>query len=270
MDSKDYKYIILLLIIAIIGVFTFYYGTEDSQIVSYIGFAGTISSLILSVVAMIYTFYQSTTSANHTQKLSETSDTFIQTIQEFKETQHQLAETKNQLAVTVDSMQYIGQQVATMDYKLDIFTQKLVNPIPESAATSSESPSNSKETLERILSMSSILGILALVICVYQVEKFKNKKFREILEEVNSHSSYEMNIEYSYGFLVGLNCNGLFHVPFIGEVFKVEIPNIEEFKEVLSNAITAIMARKENIDYIIIIYEAIVKCYGYDIGLLKK
>ncbi|MEH7021020.1 hypothetical protein [Priestia megaterium] len=74
---KDMTYWIIILILFMVGSFTVYYGS-DKDMVSHIGFGGTIVSILLAVIAIIYSFYQSSTYESTTYKL----DTSAQKIEE--------------------------------------------------------------------------------------------------------------------------------------------------------------------------------------------
>ncbi|QXE01743.1 hypothetical protein [Terribacillus sp. DMT04] len=55
-EKKDMGYWIVILVLIMVGQFTFFYG-DKNDIVSHIGFGGTIVSILLAVVAIIYSFY---------------------------------------------------------------------------------------------------------------------------------------------------------------------------------------------------------------------
>ncbi|WP_281659445.1 hypothetical protein [Halobacillus sp. Cin3] len=67
-DKKDMTYWIIILVLFSIGAFTVYYGS-DKDVISHIGFGGTIVSILLALIAIIYSFYQSNTYENATHKL---------------------------------------------------------------------------------------------------------------------------------------------------------------------------------------------------------
>lgn len=68
-DKKDFWYSITILVLIISGLTAFYFGGEGSNMVSHVGFAGTIVSILLAVIAIIYSFYQSSTYESATYKL---------------------------------------------------------------------------------------------------------------------------------------------------------------------------------------------------------
>ncbi|PFG03037.1 hypothetical protein [Bacillus sp. es.036] len=68
-NKRDFWYTFSILVLVITGLTAFYFGGEGSNMVSHVGFAGTIVSILLAVIAIIYSFYQSSTYENATHKL---------------------------------------------------------------------------------------------------------------------------------------------------------------------------------------------------------
>lgn len=86
---KDMTYWIIILILFMVGSFTVYYGS-DKNMVSHIGFGGTIVSILLAVIAIIYSFYQSSTYESTTYKL----DTSAKQIEEATQQLSNVSEIK--------------------------------------------------------------------------------------------------------------------------------------------------------------------------------
>lgn len=72
-EKKDLAYWIIILILFIIGSFTVYYGSIE-DVATHIGFAGTIVSILLAFIAIIYSFYQSSTYENVNHKLDTSAN----------------------------------------------------------------------------------------------------------------------------------------------------------------------------------------------------
>ncbi|RKP47856.1 hypothetical protein D7Z26_21820 [Cohnella endophytica] len=217
LKEKDYAYIIVFLILLLVGIFTFYYGSDKNQIVSYLGFAGTITSLILSVVALIYTFYQSTTSITQAQKITEASEKLNQAIGGFHEVQNQISssvesmkhvsyqvsEMQNQISASVDSIVQVSNQVSEMDTKVS----QVVSGISKAESpTSTDIDSVTFNDIVEILQRNSINGLLTLLLGIYQSRSPK-KEFTlgKIIEELNTKYELKLSSDYSYGFLIGFN-----------------------------------------------------------------
>ncbi|PFJ00314.1 hypothetical protein [Priestia megaterium] len=104
--KKDMTYWIIILILFIVGSFTFYYGSNKSM-VSHIGFGGTIVSILLAVIAIIYSFYQSSTYESTTYKL----DTSAQKIEEATTQLSDVSEIKVVLESFKDEVKEINESI---------------------------------------------------------------------------------------------------------------------------------------------------------------
>jgi hypothetical protein len=257
LGARDYKYIIGYFILIIVGIFTFYYGTKENEIVSYLGFAGTVSSLILSVVALIYTFFQSTSTINHSKKLSKTSNKFTKAVEELRETQEQLS-------VSVETVMALGMQVATVDYKMDYVTQILEKPANYKSSSTSVPLNDGTDNLSEILLSTSSFGLLSLVICFYQSQNPLPKDLKTIIEE-----AFESNnsSDYCYGYLIAFEATKLIEIEYLNNGFKPVFSDPELMFSSLKIAME-FKINKEHGDYLKGKYFSIVKYYGFDLNFI--
>lgn len=70
--KKDLGYWILILVLAIITILTWRLG-DNPDVIGYLGFGGTIASILLAVVALIYSFFQTAASGNTTAILEDSA-----------------------------------------------------------------------------------------------------------------------------------------------------------------------------------------------------
>lgn len=71
-ERKDLIYWIIILVLAIITIFTVKLG-DNPDVIGYLGFGGTIVSILLAVVALIYSFIQTAASGNTTAILEDSA-----------------------------------------------------------------------------------------------------------------------------------------------------------------------------------------------------
>lgn len=71
-EKKDLLYWLIIICLGTISIFTFKY-REASEVIDHWGFAGTIISIILAVLAIIYTYYQSATTVDSTKRLERST-----------------------------------------------------------------------------------------------------------------------------------------------------------------------------------------------------
>lgn len=72
-DERDYQWLIVCLVIAFIFIFVIFFGRKGRGITDYFGFAGTLLSIVLSVLAIIWTYYTSSSSSTQTEMLIDAS-----------------------------------------------------------------------------------------------------------------------------------------------------------------------------------------------------
>lgn len=70
--KKDLLYWLIIICLGAISVFSFKYRKAD-EMIDHWGFAGTIVSIILAVLAIIYTYYQSATTVDSTKRLEKSA-----------------------------------------------------------------------------------------------------------------------------------------------------------------------------------------------------
>lgn len=71
-EKKDLLYWLIIISLGSISIFSFKYKTAD-EVIDHWGFAGTIVSIILAVLAIIYTYYQSATTVDSTKRLERST-----------------------------------------------------------------------------------------------------------------------------------------------------------------------------------------------------
>ncbi|MYL71760.1 hypothetical protein GLW00_12910 [Halobacillus litoralis] len=128
------KYGVGIAALFVINAFTFNLA-DDDKIVNYIGFAGTITSILLAVVAIIYSFFQSQGFANTQSKLDDSAD--------------KIENITNELKDVTDYKDFINQ----IDTRLNTFDKQL-NTFEE---LHPKFDSMREEIYERIDSLTRIL-----------------------------------------------------------------------------------------------------------------
>jgi len=72
-EVKDLLYWLLISCLGAISLFTYQY-RGNNEVITHWGFAGTIISIILAVLAIIYTYFQSATTVDSTKRLEESAN----------------------------------------------------------------------------------------------------------------------------------------------------------------------------------------------------
>ncbi|UYG96739.1 hypothetical protein [Cytobacillus firmus] len=112
-SKRDFFYIVGFLVIAIIFIVSGRL-SDNTSVVDYVGFAGTIVSILLAVIAIIYSFYQSSTYENSTQKLEITAKKIEQITNELSE----VAEISGNIKYLKDTVDKINNIVVKIEANL--------------------------------------------------------------------------------------------------------------------------------------------------------
>ncbi|WP_148629488.1 hypothetical protein [Bacillus sp. E214] len=112
-NKRDFFYIVGFLIIAIIFIISENF-SDNKNIVDYVGFSGTIISILLAVIAIIYSFYQNSTYINSTQKLDITAEK----IEEITRKLSEVAEVSGNITYLKDMVDKINSIVTNIETNL--------------------------------------------------------------------------------------------------------------------------------------------------------
>ncbi|MCF7620923.1 MULTISPECIES: hypothetical protein [Bacillaceae] len=164
-NKRDFFYIVGFLVIAIIFIISGRL-SDNTNVVDYVGFAGTIVSILLAVIAIIYSFYQSSTYENSTQKLDITASKIEQITNELSEVAHISGNIKS-LKETVDTINNIVKNIEENLYD-DI------NKKPEETTFNKHNLSNEDKNIEGFHhnkqffeSVANNLTVLASIVVVW-------------------------------------------------------------------------------------------------------
>ncbi|CAD5270301.1 MULTISPECIES: hypothetical protein [Halomonadaceae] len=163
------NYIILILII-IIGIMLTIFSYGEIKLYENISFAATLSSLLLSVVAIIYTLQTSGSLASTLKKIQKTSNIL-------KTTSRKIEQSNIKLGKKVDQ---IPQELASVKEKLDS-SHKLLENLPLTTADDSDQNNNSTyEIPERAIntyveySSNELLDLLMIYTYIHEDKKTTN------------------------------------------------------------------------------------------------
>lgn len=247
LDKKDYNYIIVILVIVLIATIVQAF-TNSGKIVAYASFAGTLLSIVLSVLAIFYAYSQTAASAAQSQKLTETADTLkglmpgiSSASKQMTDSTQQISSASNQMTDATEGISAASKQVTdATDRMMKISSQledsqaKLKQAIEDSirhhlgdfnrqlteAFKAAEQPKTNahipsqkltKATMKEILQACSPLGLIALYWAVAYKEKGDDQSnIDEALSQlVDCVKDGAKGKPYMNGFLSGLHFSGL-------------------------------------------------------------
>ena len=206
--TKEYNYVLwsIIVILAIMLVNLFAQQTCNNEIfVNQVSFASTISSIILSVIAIIMTVVSNDSISSLLHKVRDLHDNIKDIPSDIKKTSNDLNNSVEQLNSLEDKLNKIPEKleqtqetinhsieklicilddvkikVEGIDQKTDRFKEKLLS-FPEVEKTDSVTPGFSKEFIESFIERLPLLPIVTIYICASASKKNKLIELHELL-----------------------------------------------------------------------------------------
>lgn len=259
-----------LLIIELVTYILTGVGEVSRVILDQISFASTISSILLSVIAIIYSIVSGSNGANLYVKTEEVSKQIGETLSDLRDLsttveklekipddiEKHLRELKEQMQrmeeISKQTSQQLNQEVTP---KIDRLLSKevggLVNGGDSSGARDLKDPSKERETIFRhYISQSSFYGGLVLLGCCYAGKKKGKIDLKEMTSKILGEESISI-LWYLLGYAIASSALGILDVEFEMEKMELqvkEVYNVEGFdleKELL-NFLNEIIDDKES------------------------
>ncbi|TDD75146.1 hypothetical protein [Flavobacterium caseinilyticum] len=190
-----FLYIIGILIMIIICLFTFNFG-DQIELVAYISFALTITSLFLALISIIYAFYSNMSLSQTLSQLNSASNKVDESSNKLTESTIKLNQQIENIPVLLKSLE--GKVDNTHKLVSDVYNKEI---IPKDASTTVIS----KEIFDKFYKFSSPSGLLALYATYLS---FKTKK-KFSLSELE-YSTSLIKKDYTNGFLVACSSFSFF------------------------------------------------------------
>jgi len=131
-EKKDLAYWVIILAGTNILAFTGRLA-HDTTLLNYVSFAGTVTSIILAVVAIIYSYYQSSTFENTTSKLENSADVINDVTEELRA--FNIETLTNDVKTTIDTVDNkliaLNETIHNIEYSFSQVTSSLENQVHE-------------------------------------------------------------------------------------------------------------------------------------------
>ena len=239
-------YISGLCIFIVLELVTYICVNNDNatEIVSYISFASTISSLFLSVVAIIYAIVSNNKGEAQYQKIDRASDRISNSVDKFSVLSENLSGNINSILAKLDEIKNISNETKNA---ISNASQPNPNVLKGSIKIS--------ELFENYIKYGSYSGNLALLACCYSYEK--NKPF-------NTVDVFGTNASYSYGYIIASSVSGIISTHAYNDFVTVNGINLSNMKDLLKKQIDEYirLSATENTEYNVNVYESIKRFFG--------
>lgn len=239
-------YISGLCIFIVLELVTYICVNNDNatEIVSYISFASTISSLFLSVVAIIYAIVSNNKGEAQYQKIDRASDRISNSVDKFSELSEGLSGNINSILAKLDEIKIISNE-----------TKNAISNASQPNPNVLKGSINISELFENYIKYGSYSGNLALLACCYSYEK--NKPF-------NTVDAFGTNSSYSYGYIIASSVFGIISTHAYNDFVTVNGINFNNMKDLLKKQIDEYisLSAPENKEYNVTVYENIKRFFG--------
>lgn len=194
-ERIHFAYILAIMLAAIIILVTVHWGGV-SDLVSYISFALTLSSLILALIAIVYSFVSNGNLLRTLGSLDNVANSLSVSTDSLKSTTDELAQEVERIPPSFQKIS--GQINETQEILKNI---ESVSLSASAGSMANQSPEDQTEIVstESFLANCSLLGIL-IIHALYLAEKHK---IPFDLEDFSKQTG--VNFDYTQGFMVALN-----------------------------------------------------------------
>lgn len=218
-NSIHLYYISGIATLIILELVTYICVNNDSttNIISYISFASTLSSLILSLVAIIYSIVSNKQGESQYKKIDNASDKISLSVDRFQSMTEELTMEMKNIITRVDELKEISKE-----------TQKCVQGINQ-GSNPPEIQSGKIDTnvfVENYIKAGSFLGNLSILACIYSQKKNKSFKLSDITDVMP---------DYFYGYIISSSAMGIIITAVVDDSFKCNFIYQGVEKQVLHN-----------------------------------
>ena len=203
------NYIVGFLGFAIITIISAKYGGPNNNIFDYLSFGSTITSLVLSVLAIFVTVQSSSDLYKQFTRIDNATDTITQVSKQIDKTLEELSESKDRL---VKASNTITEQMDDIVSRVDAKLQERIKETEHNIAEQINSLNGRNNTVsnngnidlnvlkERYLNLASAVGLLLLYSCTLSMTEKKDFPLFEL---------FKGNEQYSFGFLISSISSGI-------------------------------------------------------------
>ncbi|WP_334644968.1 hypothetical protein [Segatella copri] len=209
-NNLHYRYVIFILVLALISTFSYYfYGNED--LVKTISFAGTLASIILSVLAIFITVLSNDSLSSMIHKIRDLYEVIKDIPDSIKKSIISLGETTRQLQNNIEVMNGLLPELKTQLCNVDEHIRES-NEVLRSFASQQNLSSekvikedvtsiNLEAYFKQFLEGSSFVGLCLLYLLFTASKSNKMVSLAEYCEKVDLNST----LQYDFGFLYCLS-----------------------------------------------------------------
>ena len=221
-----------------------------TDIVSYISFASTLSSLLLSVVAIIYAIVSNNKGDAQYQKIDRASDRISESVDRLSRLSEGLSDNIISIIGKLDEIKVISNETRNAISNNSQTNHKI------SKSDVGNGTISLKELYENNITYGSYSGNLALLACCFSNEK--NQPFL-------TKDAFKSNAAYGYGYIIASSVLGIIttHTT-VDNLVVVDSINFENMKDLLLEQINDFIenSRPESKAYNLTVFDDVKQLFG--------
>lgn len=255
------NYIVGFLTLGVISLLTALYGGDSkSNIFTYISFASTITSFVLSILAIFVTMQSNSGLENQISKMESHSKLMKKLSIKLNKTLTQVTTVNENIEKSTRKLSEVSNDIIpqvqeTLNHHEDIIKEKLdvFNSLNKVSKEKNKEKSSDISLESHFLGRLSLNGLAAIYACCFSNEKHK---------EFNLYELFQSNSPYCYGIIVASSCAKLLYYQGTGEQIMCETCNFKE--EDVYNMIKKRIERKDSKESILNMINKIRNYFGLE------
>lgn len=220
-------------------------GSASSHILSYVNFAATLSSLIMSVVAIIFTIVSGNRGDEQYKKIDNASDKVTDSLNKFSEKTAEIDKSvfsfraiSSELSAKMDSllkeMGSVHSEVSDLKKQVEPQEQMILT-VPDKKEENAQKEAI-KAVSSRLVSVGSYTGNLALYACILAKESGKTSF------SISNITTAD-NVSYMFGYLVAAVATGVIQGQISPESCDIT-GYVDDLKQLVINALDAFINKQ--------------------------
>lgn len=213
-DYLHYRYVIFILVLALVSIFSYYFCGND-ELVKTISFAGTLASIILSVLAIFITVLSNDSLSSMIHKIHDLYEaikdipsTIDNSITSLTSSTRQLRDNMNELNAFLPELK---AEMSKVDEHIKE-NNEAIKALSSQQVSETENSINKNESIKIdeffkfYLQGCSFIGLCLIYLLYVTAEKKKSISLAEYCQKIDVNSS----IQYDFGFYIACRATGLF------------------------------------------------------------
>lgn len=209
-----YRYVIFILVLALVSIFSYYFCGND-ELVKTISFAGTLASIILSVLAIFITVLSNDSLSSMIHKMHDLYEAIKDIPSSIDSSITSLTSSTRQLRDNMNALNAVLPELKAEMSKVDEHLREnneAIKALSSQQGSKTENSINKNESIKiddffkYYLQGCSFVGLCLIYLLYVTAERRKNVSLAEYCQKIDVNSS----LQYDFGYYIACRATGLF------------------------------------------------------------